>query len=125
MEKLKKVREMENESTFERIKRVFSLGEREAAEEEEQYKRRLLDSRIEKYLDEHFDEYIEDYGLVTKQRLTAYEKRATGLEERLSSLTTYTRDVDAAVSDLERRVTEVEKVAPKPVTVKASNKRSK
>ena len=125
MEKLKKVREMENESTFERIKRVFSLGEREAAEEEEQYKRRLLDSRIEKYLDEHFDEYIEDYGLVTKQRLTAYEKRATGLEERLSSLTTYTRDVDAAVSDLERRVTEVEEVAPKPVTVKASNKRSK
>lgn len=125
MEKLKKVREMENESTFERIKRVFSLGEREVAEEEEQYKRRLLDSRIEKYLDEHFDEYIEDYGLVTKQRLTAYEKRATGLEERLSNLTTYTRDVDAAVSDLERRVTEVEKVAPKPVTVKASNKRSK
>jgi len=116
---------MENESTFERIKHVFSLGEREVAEEEEQYKRRLLDSRIEKYLDEHFDEYIEDYGLVTKQRLTAYEKRATGLEERLSSLTTYTRDVDAAVSDLERRVTEVEKVAPKPMTVKASNKRSK
>jgi len=125
MEKLKKVREMENESTFERIKRVFSLGEREAAEEEEQYKRRLLDSRIEKYLDEHFDEYIKDYGLVTKQQLTAYEKRATGLEERLSSLTTYTRDVDASVSDLESRVTEVEKVAPTPVTVKASKKRSK
>jgi len=116
---------MENESIFERIKRVFSLGEREAAEEEEQYKRRLLDSRIEKYLDEHFGEYIEDYGLVTKQHLRAYEKRATGLEERLSSLTTYTRDVDAAVTDLERRVTEVEKVAPKPVTVKASKKQSK
>jgi len=116
---------MENESTFERIKRVFSFGEGEATEEEEQYKRRLLDGRIEKYLDEHFDEYIEDYGLVTKQRLTAYEKRATGLEERLSSLTTYTRDMDAAVTDLERSVTEVEKVTPKPVAVKASKKRSK
>jgi len=122
---LKKVREMENESTFGRIKRVFSFGEGEAAEEEEEYKRRLFDSRIEKYLDEHFVEYIEDYGLVTKQRLTAYENRATGLKERLSSLTAFTRDVDAAVSDLERRVTEVEKVAPKPVTIKASNKRSK
>jgi len=122
---LKKVREMENESTFERIKRVFSVGEGEVTEEEEEYKRRLFDSRIEKYLDEHFDEYIKDYGLVTKQQLTAYEKRATGLEERLSSLTTYTRDVDAAVSDLESRVTEVEKVAPTPVTVKASKKRSK
>lgn len=122
---MKKVREMENESTFERIKRVFSVGEREVTEEEEEYKRRLFDSRIEKYLDGHFDEYIKDYGLVTKQQLTAYEKRATGLEERLSSLTTYTRDVDAAVSDLESRVTEVEKVAPTPVTVKASNKRSK
>ena len=122
---MKKVREMENESTFERIKRVFSLGEREVTEEEEEYKRRLFDSRIEKYLDEHFDEYIKDYGLVTKQQLTAYEKRANGLEERLSSLTTYTRDVDAAVSDLESRVTEVEKVAPTPVTVKASKKRSK
>ena len=122
---MKKVREMENESTFERVKRIFSLGEREDAEEEERYKRRLLDSRIEKYLDEHFDEYIEDYGLVTKQHLTTYEKRATGLEERLSSLTTYTRDVDAAVSDLESRVTEVEKVAPRPVTVKASKKRGK
>ncbi|NIQ05476.1 MAG: hypothetical protein GWO20_07040 [Candidatus Korarchaeota archaeon] len=116
---------MENESTFERIKRIFSFGEGEAGEEEEEYKRRLLDSRIEKYLDEHFDEYIKDYGLVTKQRLTAYEKRAAGIEERLSSLTTYTRDVDAAVTDLERRVTEVEKAAPKPVTVKASKKRSK
>lgn len=122
---MKKVREMENESTFERIKRVFSVGEGEVTEEEEEYKRRLFDSRIEKYLDEHFDEYIKDYGLVTKQQLTAYEKRATGLEERLSSLTTYTRDVDAAVSDLESRVTEVEKVAPTPVTVKASKKRSK
>ena len=122
---MKKVREMENESTFERIKRVFSLGEREVTEEEEEYKRRLFDSRIEKYLDEHFDEYIKDYGLVTKQQLTAYEKRANGLEERLSSLTTYTRDVDASVSDLESRVTEVEKVAPTPVTVKASKKRSK
>jgi len=110
---------MENESIFERIKGAFSRGEGEVAEEEEQYKRRLLDSRIEKYLDEHFDEYIEDYGLVTKQLLTACEKRATGIEERLSSLSTYTRDVDAAVTDLERRVTEVEKVAPKPVTVKA------
>lgn len=116
---------MENESTFERIKRVFSLAEGEDAEEEERYKRRLLDSRIEKYLDEHFDEYIEDYGLVAKQHLTAYERRATGLEERLSSLTTYTRDVDAAVADLERRVTEVGKVAPRPVTVKASKKRGK
>ena len=110
---------MENESIFERIKGAFSRGEGEVAEEEEQYKRRLLDSRIEKYLDEHFDEYIEDYGLVTKQLLTACEKRATGIEERLSSLSTYTRDVDAAVTDLETRVTEVEKVAPKPVTVKA------
>ena len=122
---MKKVREMENESMFERIKRVFSVGEGEVTEEEEEYKRRLFDSRIEKYLDEHFDEYIKDYGLVTKQQLTAYEKRANGLEERLSSLTTYTRDVDAAVSDLESRVTEVEKVAPTPVTVKASKKRSK
>lgn len=122
---MKKVREMENESMFERIKRVFSVGEGEVTEEEEEYKRRLFDSRIEKYLDEHFDEYIKDYGLVTKQQLTAYEKRATGLEERLSSLTTYTRDVDASVSDLESRVTEVEKVAPTPVTVKASKKRSK
>ena len=116
---------MENESTFERIKDVFSLGEGEAVEEKEQYKRRLLTGRVERYLDEHFDEYIEDYGLVTKQRLTAYEKRATGIEERLSSLTTYTRDVDAAVTDLERRVTEVEKVTPKSVTVEASKKRSK
>ena len=125
MEKLKKVREMENESIFERIKGAFSLGEGEVAEEEEEYKRRLFDGRIEKYLDEHFDEYIKDYGLITKQHLTAYEKRATGIEERLSSLTTYTRDVDATVADLERRVTEVQKVAPKPVTIKASKKRSK
>lgn len=115
----------ENESTFERIKRVFSLGEREVAEEEERYQRRLLDSRIEKYLDDHFDEYIKDYGLITKQHLTAYEKKATDIEESLSSLTAYTRDIDAAVTDLERRVTEVEKVAPKPVTQIAPKKQAK
>jgi hypothetical protein len=99
--------------------------ENEVAEREKGYKRRLLDSRIEKYLDEYFDEYIEDYGLVTKQHLAVYEKRATDLEERLSNLTSYTRDVDAAVTDLERRVTAVEKVAPKPATQIASQKQGK
>ena len=130
MEKIEKVREMknestENESTFGRIKRVFSLREREVAKEEERYQPRLLDSRIEKYLDRHFDEYIKDYGLVTKQRLTAYDKKANDLEESLSSLVAYTRDADAAVTDLERRMTEVEKVAPKPMSQMSPKKQGK
>lgn len=102
---------MENENT-----------ENEVAEREEGYKRRLLDSRIDKYLDEHFDEYIEDYGLVTEQHLKACEKKATELEERVSNLLRYTKDVDAAVADFERRVTTIEKAVPKPAPQMATPK---
>ncbi len=98
--------------------------ENEVPEREEGYKRRLLDSRITRYLDEYFDEYIEDYGLVTEQHLKACEKKATQLEERVSNLIRYTRDVDAAVADFERRVTAIEKAAPKPAPQMASPKQA-
>lgn len=99
--------EMEEEkpSFFARIKAYLSGGEKEG--EDPTYHRRLLDGRIEKYLDRHADSYIEEFGLVTSIDLRAYDERYDRLTSRISVMQDFARDADAEVTDLERRVTAI------------------
>ncbi len=94
--------EKEKPSFFERIKGFFSSSESD--EEKPTYQRRLLDSRIEKYLDRHAESYIEEFGLITSIDLKVYDERYETLTSRVNSLQDFAKDADAEVSDLERRI---------------------
>ena len=95
--------EAEKPSFFERIKGYFSK-ENEEGEENETYQRKLLDSRIEKFLDHHASQYISEFDLVTSIDIQAYEERFEDMTVRINSLQDYARDADADVSSLEHRM---------------------
>ncbi|UCH88698.1 MAG: hypothetical protein JSV49_10670 [Thermoplasmata archaeon] len=97
--------EAERPSFFARIKAYLSGAEKE--KDEATYQRKLLDGRIEKYLDRHANEYIEEFGLVTSVDLQVYEERCEDLTMRLESLQEFAKTSDAELSDLERRVTAI------------------
>ncbi|MEW6070757.1 MAG: hypothetical protein AB1485_09085 [Candidatus Thermoplasmatota archaeon] len=98
----------ERESLWERIKKFFR-GEEVVYAPEVAYRRRLWDSRIERYLDENFDDYIAEYNLVTKSDLLLYEERYKAMDEKLKLLDDFTLDVDTKVTVLERRVEAITK----------------
>lgn len=96
---------------FSRIKKLFS-GETEKKETEEvRYKRRFFDGRIERYLDENFNNYIEEFGLVTRIDTLEYEERYQILAQRISNLKTFINGTDADLSSLERRLKTVNRKA--------------
>lgn len=97
-----------HESVWERIKKFF-IGEEVVHAPEVAYRRRLWDSRIERYLDENFDDYIAEYNLVTKNDLLVYEQRYSAMDEKLKLLDDFTLDIDAKVTGLERRVEVIHK----------------
>lgn len=117
--------EVEKPSFFERLRRKFTRSREEGEEEgevkERQYERRFLDSRIEKYLDTHFDEYILQYGIVTQQHLSVYERKAEDFKLRAEDLYTFAKDTEAAVIDQERRATAIE--SAKKIVVEAVTKK--
>ena len=96
--------EEEQPSFFERLRAHFHKGEEEAP----RYERKILDGRIERFLDENFNNYVEEYNLVTELDLRTYEERYEELAGRVKSLTEFTHDIDAEVSDLERRLKAVQ-----------------
>jgi len=85
---------------FEKVKKLFHGEE---VVEKPVYHRRLWDGRIERYLDENFNDYIAEYELVTKTDIAHYEERYKLMTEKLRDLDTFTLDIDAKVTDLERR----------------------
>ena len=94
-----------------RIKNMFS---RESSDQEEpRYRRRFFDGRIERYLDENFNNYIDEFGLVTKLDTVIYEEKSELLGQRILGLKTFAKDADADVSSLERRLATVKKEASK------------
>ncbi|MEA3457841.1 MAG: hypothetical protein U9R21_04095 [Candidatus Thermoplasmatota archaeon] len=68
------------------------------------YQRKVLDRRVEGYLDAHFDEYISTYQIVTSIDLEGLDDRCEGIEVRVKDLKTFALDTDAKVSNLETRV---------------------
>lgn len=101
--------EVEKPSFFARIKAYMSGAEKED-NGDEAYQRKLLDSRIEKYLDHHASQYIAEFGLVTSLDIQKYEERYEDMTIRISSLQNFARDVDADVSNLENRMLEIQTV---------------
>lgn len=95
--------EVEKPSFFARIKAYLSGAEKEG-EGDETYQRKLLDSRIEKYLDHHAAQYIAEFGLVTSVDIQKYEERYEDMTIRIKGLQDFARDVDSDVSSLEHRM---------------------
>ena len=110
--------EMESKPPFfARIKNLFSKQSADSKPEEARYKRRFFDGRIERYLDENFNNYIDEFGLVTRVDTLEYEEKYDSLVQRITSLKTYDNGSDAELSSLERRLKNV-KTASKKKTKK-------
>ena len=73
------------------------------------YKRRILDGRIEKFLDQNMDAYISEYGILTGLDLESYEMRYERMTGRITSMKDYMLSSDARISEMERDVELVKK----------------
>lgn len=73
-------------------------------EEEPQYKRKLLDGRIEKFLDQNFNSYVQEYGIVTGLDIEAYEERYVTLTGRITNMREYMLEADASLSSMEKDI---------------------
>lgn len=95
------------------LKSLFRKDPEEQNEEAPapEYKRRLFDGRIEKYLDQNLDAYISEYGIVTGLDLEVYEERYNNLTGKIRSMTDYMMDAEATASQMERELDVVEKNA--------------
>ncbi len=72
------------------------------------YQRSLLDRRIEKYLDEHFDEYIQEFGLVRELELEIYESRYETLKDEISGIEEFQKDMESELESFKRRLEQLE-----------------
>ncbi len=68
------------------------------------YKRKLLDSRIEKYLDENFASFVDEYELLTNVDTLAYEERYDELNYRILKIGQFQVDTSSKLDELERRI---------------------
>jgi len=98
--------EEEQEGLMDRFKGFF-YNEDYELETETGYRRKYGDRGIEKYLDSHFDEYLEDYDVVTGLDLEYLEQRFNNVKIDTQMLRQFTLDADALIADLERRVSVV------------------
>ena len=96
------------------IRSIFGGKEEEGeteAPEPPHYKRKLLDGRIEKYLDQNMDAYINEYGILTGLDLEGYENRYERITGRISSMKEFMLSADARIADMERDIDIVQKAA--------------
>lgn len=105
------IEEEERKGFFTWLKEKFSKDEEEQEEEAPQYKRRLFDGRIEKYLDQNLDAYISEYGIVTGLDLEVYEERYDRLTKRITSMSEYMAEADVSVSVLEKDLSRIRESA--------------
>lgn len=73
------------------------------------YDRKILDQRIEKYLDAHFDEYIEEFGLIRELDLELYESEVESIQEDIDEVEEFQKEAESELVSLERRLDELEK----------------
>lgn len=73
------------------------------------YNRHLMDKRVEKYLDKHFDEYIEEFGLLKEVDLTVYEEKVDQCEKDVEELKDFQKDMKDEVDVLQKRLDRIEK----------------
>lgn len=103
----------EKKGFFQWLKSKFGSNEGEEEIEIPHYKRRLLDGRIEKYLDQNFNSYIQEYGIVNGLDLESYEERYQDLTGKISEMKEYMLESDAAISSMEKEILVIKKEAGK------------
>ncbi len=72
------------------------------------YERNILDRRIEKYLDDHFDEYIEEFGLVRELELEIYESRYDSLLTDIDEIKDFQDEIETELISLRRKLDKIE-----------------
>ncbi|MFP3871527.1 MAG: hypothetical protein ACLFVL_01440 [Candidatus Aenigmatarchaeota archaeon] len=72
------------------------------------YQRSLLDRRVEKYLDKHFDEYIEEFNLLREIDLHVYEEKLARCEEDVEEIREFQKDVDDEIDSFKARLDRIE-----------------
>ncbi|MFW5952787.1 MAG: hypothetical protein ACOCSJ_01350 [Candidatus Natronoplasma sp.] len=72
------------------------------------YDRRLFDRSLEKYLDQHFDEYIEEFGLVRELHLEIYESKYENCLMEVNDIEDFQKDIKAELESLSRRLNKIE-----------------
>jgi hypothetical protein len=98
----------ETEGFWSRFKSLFRGNENESEEDVSyEYNRRLLDGRIEKYLDLNLDSYIEEYRILTELDLSAYEDRYSKLTGRISKMSDFMLDADASITRMEKDIRDI------------------
>jgi len=98
---------------LDRIGSVFGRRKEETETEPElpHYNRKLMDGRIEKFLDQNLSSYINEYGILTGLDLESYEMRYEQITGRIGSMKEFMLSADAKISDLERDVDLIQKAA--------------
>ncbi len=107
--------EIETPSIWEGIGKWFSTGKEyeEMAVEEFEYERELYDTRIESYLDENFEDMVEEFGILDEVSLEVRTEKVSVLEGRTDGLLDFVGNVDKEVADLEERADKLEKLVGK------------
>ncbi len=92
------------------LKGVFGLGNEyeDLTEEDVKYERRLFDRQIEKFLDQHFSDYVREFGLVDEVTLDLRTEKVGVLERRATDLVSVAKDLDGQVRSLEQRLAGLE-----------------
>lgn len=88
------------------LKRRF---EREEVVIEPRYERTFLDKKIERFLDEKFGEYIDEFGIVTEEKLRDYDRNLQSFEKKIDELTDFIKNADPDIKNLEKRVEKFKK----------------
>lgn len=95
-----------SENILDRIQDFLFPGELEI--EGSGYERSILDRRIEKYLDEHFDEYISEFGLVRELEIEVLGSNYVAMVKDIEDIEEFQLDVESELSSLRRRVEKLE-----------------
>jgi len=101
----------DDDSLWGSIKDLFSTGSeyKEVTDENIQYRRRLLDYRVENFLDNHFHDYVRDFGILDETALELRNEKVAALEIRSKDIRAFIRDADEDLKDLETRVSALTK----------------
>ncbi|MBN1390106.1 MAG: hypothetical protein JXA22_05635 [Candidatus Thermoplasmatota archaeon] len=106
--------QQEKKGFFEWFRSLFGGNEEEEeVQNAPHYKRKLLDGRIEKYLDQNMNAYIQEYGILTGLDIEAYELRYSSLTSRISTVREYMLEADARISAMEKEIAQVKTVSKK------------
>ena len=107
--------EQKKKGFFDWLKSIFHKKDQDTEEVENvpKYKRKMLDGRIEKYLDQNLNGYIQEYGILTGLDIESYEIRYTQMTSRVHSMKEYMIESDAQISLMENEIVEIQKASRK------------